>query len=171
VVAVSLVFQAQLELAGRLELPVVVHTRDSSPEDRQATADALDLLAGWQQDLQRAGSPLAQRPGVLHSFGSGLAEARRALEYHFKIGITGPVTFRNAPALQQLVSDLGVDDLLIETDAPFLTPHPHRGERNEPAHVLHVADKIAQLVGQTLEQVASTTTANAERLFRWQAIS
>jgi TatD DNase family protein len=164
------VFQAQLELAGRLGLPVVIHTRDKSPTDRRATADALDLLADWQQALQRAGSPLAERPGVLHSFGSGLAEARRALKLNFKLGITGPVTFRSAAALQQLVIDLGSKDLLIETDAPFLTPQPFRGERNEPAHVFHVADKIAQLLGLPIEQIANTTTANAERLFRWQAI-
>lgn len=165
------VFQAQLALAGSLGLPVVIHTRDKSPSDRQATADALDLLEAWQQGLQQAGSPLAQRPGVLHSFGSGLDEARRALKLNFKIGITGPVTFRSAAALQQLVIDLGPQDLLIETDAPFLTPHPFRGKRNEPAHVFHVADKIAQLLGLPFEQIATTTTANAERLFRWQAIS
>jgi TatD DNase family protein len=78
------------------------------------------------------------------------------------------VTFRNAPDLQKLVSDLPLEKVLVETDAPFLTPHPHRGKRNEPAYVRLVAEKIAELHDLPFEIVANITSENAERLFRWQ---
>jgi TatD DNase family protein len=161
------VFRRQLELAAELTLPVVIHTRNQSAEDPAATIDALEILSEWQAGLVQQASPLAERPGVLHSFSGDEPAARRAIEIHFWIGITGPVTFRNAPDLQQLVANLPPERLLIETDAPFLTPQPYRGRRNEPAYVRYVAEKIGELQGQSLETIAQITTANAERLFHW----
>lgn len=161
-------FADQLELAAELELPVVIHTRNASPDDRQALQDALESLAGWQASLAAGHSELAARPGVLHSYSGDLACAERAVGMNFFIGITGPVTFKNAFELREVISELPLECLLIETDAPFLTPHPHRGERNEPAHVRFVAEKIAEIHHQTFDSVVKLTSENAERLFRWR---
>jgi len=154
------VFEEQLSLATELRLPVVIH-------NRQATAELLQILQAWQAGLSASGSPLAERPGVLHSYSAGLEHALKAIDLHFLIGITGPVTFRNAPQLQALVAALPLDHLLVETDAPFLAPHPYRGKRNEPAHVRLVADKIAQLHQLDIAAVAQTTSQNARQLFEW----
>lgn len=153
-------FFAQLELSAALELPVVIH-------NREATSDVLDILVEWQTHLQATGHPLASRPGVLHSFSGNLADAEVALAHCFFLGVTGPVTFRKADVLRQVVEAAPLESLLIETDAPFLTPHPHRGERNEPAYVRHIADKIAEIKHLPVEVIAETTTKNAYRLFKW----
>jgi TatD DNase family protein len=110
---------------------------------------------------------LRKNPGVLHSFSGSLETAQQAIALNFYIGITGPVTFKNAKQKQEMVSQLPLDRLLIETDAPYLTPHPHRGKRNEPAFVYEIADKIAQLQSRSQEEVAAMTTSNAARLFSW----
>ncbi len=154
------VFQAQLELAARRNLPVIIHSRE-------AMSDTLQILSAWQKKLEADGSPLATRPGVLHSFSGSKEDARRALDIHFRIGFTGPVTYRNAAVLQQLAAELPPDCLLVETDAPFLTPAPHRGQRNEPAYVKLMAEKIAELRGQTFSEVAEITSKNAGELFNW----
>jgi TatD DNase family protein len=164
-------FRQQLDLAAELGLPVVVHVRDADPQNRPAMRRTLEILAAWQQSLAVRAPHLAERPGVLHSFSGDLEDARRATAAHFYVGITGPVTFKKADVLRQVAANLAVDRLLIETDAPFLTPHPHRGERNEPAYVRFVAEKIAALRGMDFERFAQVTTESAERLFRWQVIS
>jgi TatD DNase family protein len=97
--------------------------------------------------------------------------ATQAAEIGFCISFAGPVTFRNARRLQHLVRELPLDHMLIETDCPYLAPHPHRGQRNEPTYVRLVADKIAALKEVPLEQVAEITTANASRLFGLPAMS
>lgn len=153
------VLRAQLDLAADLELPVIIHNREASQH-------VMAILAQWQSELAEAGNPLAERPGVLHSFSGDAAMAHTAIEHNFFVGITGPVTFKNAPELQALVADLPLEHLLIETDSPFLTPHPHRGERNEPAYVALVAEKIAELKGLPVETVAAATTANVQTLFQ-----
>lgn len=154
---------AQLELAQELELPVIVHNRESS-------ADVLAMLLDWQASLLRAGSALADRPGVLHSFSGDREMAEKAIAASYFIGFTGPLTFKNAPDLQALAKDLPLENILLETDSPFLTPHPHRGQRNEPARVALVAEKLAELKGLSAAEVANATTANAQRLFRFEAV-
>ncbi|HEX6305138.1 MAG TPA: TatD family hydrolase [Anaerolineales bacterium] len=154
------ILQSQLTLATELQLPVVIH-------NRQATAELLDILSAWSAGLTAAQSSLAERPGVLHSYSDDMQSALRAIELNFYIGITGPVTFRNAPDLQNVVAALPLDRLIVETDAPFLAPHPYRGKRNEPAYVRLIADKIAQLHKENFEAVAQTTSQNARRLFDW----
>jgi TatD DNase family protein len=149
-------FKAQLAWAARLEKPVIIH-------DRDAHGEIIDILAEWATGLR--GSPLEGRLGVLHTFSGDLAMAERAIELGFYLSISGPVTYRNAGRLVDVVRALPLDRLLVETDCPFLAPHPHRGERNEPAYVRLVADKIAAVKGRSLEQVARATTANARRLF------
>lgn len=155
------VFQEQLRLAAELSLPVVIH-------NREATADVVEILREWQVELLSTNTLLAGAPGVLHSFSAGHETALETIDLNFMIGITGPVTFRNTLELQALVGDLSLDHLLIETDAPFLTPHPHRGERNEPAYVKLVAEKIAEIHGMPFEMTAEVTRINADRLFHWR---
>jgi TatD DNase family protein len=96
-----------------------------------------------------------------------LETAQRGIGLNFYIGVTGPVTFKNAKRKQEMIAQLPLEKLLIETDAPYLAPHPHRGRRNEPAFVYEIADKIAQLQSRNLEEVAAITTGNAARLFSW----
>jgi TatD DNase family protein len=154
------VFSEQLSLAAELGLPVIIHNRD-------ATADLMQILIEWHESLVASSSHLAERPGVLHSYSEGESPARDAVALNFCVGFTGPVTFRNAPDLQRVAAALPVERLLVETDAPFLSPHPYRGKRNEPAMVRLVVEKIAELHHVPYESIASITTANASRLFQW----
>lgn len=162
------ILREQLELAADLVLPVVIHLRNKSLSDRQASADLLEILTGWQQDLAATGSALAGRPGVLHSFSDDLETASRAFHSGFCIGVTGPVTYKNAAMLRELVAGAPLENLLIETDAPFLTPHPYRGKRNEPAYVRFVAEKIGEIRAQPYEVIAERTGESAGRLFNWR---
>lgn len=157
------IFHTQLELAADLNLPVIIH-------NRQATDELLTMLQRWLIELDRMSSPLLEGPGVLHSYSDNATNAEVAFSNNFMIGISGPVTFKNARNLQKTVSETILDCILIETDAPFLTPHPHRGSRNEPGYVRYVADKIAQLQGLSIDNVARKTTANSDRLFKWRDI-
>ncbi|GAB4581472.1 MAG: TatD family hydrolase [Anaerolineales bacterium] len=154
------VLHAQLALAAELRLPVVIHNRDS-------TEDILAVLVAWQAELVATGNPLASRPGVLHSYSGDVEAAQKALAANFLLGVTGPVTFKNAATLQDWVKSWPLDKLLIETDAPYLTPHPNRGKRNEPAFVKWVAEKIAHLKGVAYQDVIQQTGKNAGRLFGW----
>jgi TatD DNase family protein len=162
------VFHAQLDLAAELELPVVIHLREKdNAADGPCFEDAMSILEGWVAGLGVGKEALRKNPGVLHSFSGSLETAQRAIGLNFYIGITGPVTFKNAQQKQEMVAGLPLEHLLIETDAPYLAPHPHRGKRNEPAFVSEIADKIAQLQSRSREEVAAVTTSNAARLFSW----
>jgi TatD DNase family protein len=129
-----------------------------------ASEDLLEILEDWQRGLH---GKLAERPGVLHSFNGNLETAEEALALNFYIGVTGPVTYKNADKKREIIRQLPLDRILIETDAPFLAPVPHRGKRNEPAYVLHIADKIAEIHSKSPAEVAALTTSNAARLFAW----
>jgi len=137
----------QLELAAELDLPVILHNRESS-------ADIVKLLEQ---------SPT--RKGVMHSFSASWQIAEAVLAMGFYLGFTGPVTFKKADELRSIIARVPADRLLLETDAPFLTPHPYRGKRNEPAYVAYIADRVAAVRGVTVDELAAQTTANAERLF------
>ena len=153
-------FQAQLELAVELGLPVIVH-------DRDAHDDMLAILSDWSSLLRARRSTLHGRAGVLHSFSGDAALAGRALELGFYIGISGPVTYTSAEQTREVVRAVPLERLLVETDAPYLIPQPYRGKqkRNEPAYVRWVALAVAEARGLTLEQVAARTSANATALF------
>ena len=162
------VFCEQLDLAAELELPVVIHLREKGDVAGGPCAeDAMSILEDWVAGLGADKEALRKNPGVLHSFSGSFEMAQRAIGLNFYIGITGPVTFKNAKQKQEMVAQLPLEHLLIETDAPYLTPHPHRGKRNEPAFVYEIADKIAGLQSRNLEEVAAVTTNNAARLFSW----
>ena len=154
------IFQAQLELAADAGLPVIIH-------NREATQDVLRILLDWQAGLAIRKIKLAEMPGVLHSYSGNIIQAQQVLSANFLVGITGPVTFKNAEELRMIVKELPLDKILVETDAPYLTPHPHRGKRNEPSYVRFVAEKIAELQDVPPERVSEQTSANARKLFNW----
>lgn len=151
-------FQQQLALARELGKPIIVH-------DREAHQDVMNILHQWVREGYQPFVTSHQPVGVMHCFSGDLAMAREVIEMGFYISIPGPVTFTNARRLPGLVRALPLERLLIETDCPYLTPHPHRGKRNEPAYVRLVAEAIAQIKEIPLEQVARITTANARALF------
>lgn len=162
------VLSAQLELAARVNLPLVIHLREAGDADvGPCAADLLQILSHWVSRLRVDAHPLAVRPGVLHSFSGSLQTAEKALELGFYIGITGPVTYKNAESKRQVVAALPLERILIETDAPFLAPIPQRGKRNEPAFVGHIADKIGEIHKIDPQEVAQITSSNAARLFCW----
>jgi TatD DNase family protein len=146
-----------LELASELNLPLVIHNRDA--ED-----DLGPILLEWQAALPAA-HPLKSRPGVMHSFTGPQELALELAEVGFYFGIGGPVTYKNGKDKQALVAMLPREKILLETDSPYLPPHPHRGERNEPAFIPLIAAKVAEIWGMSAEEVGRVTTANAKRLF------
>ena len=163
-------FTQQLQLAQDVNKPVIIHMREENDAwFGQASVDLLEILTDWHTELRAQNHPLTQRPGVLHSFNGNLETAQKAIAMNFCIGVTGPVTYKNAEEKRQIIRQLPLERLLIETDAPFLTPVPHRGKRNEPAFVKYIADKIAEIHNTTLEHVARVTSQSAHRLFGWEA--
>jgi TatD DNase family protein len=166
------VFQDQLFLAAEVGLPVVIHTRNADDQDRSCIADTLDILRDWVQQLENGvkSDVLTDRPGVMHSFSGTAEEAQRATDGGFFIGINGRVTYNNAQQTRHLVRNITPKKMIVETDSPFLTPHPHRGSRNEPAHVALVAEMISKILLKPYDMIADTTTANAEMLFKWKKV-
>ncbi|OQX09907.1 MAG: hydrolase TatD [Desulfobulbaceae bacterium A2] len=142
-------FSRQLRLARDLALPVVIH-------DREAHEDCLTLL---HEVALPAG-------GVMHCFSGDIDFARRVLDLGLFISIPGIITFINAVQLHEVARSIPLDRMLLETDGPFLAPVPRRGKRNEPALLPHIARTVAQLRGESPEEIARCTTANARRLFR-----
>ena len=161
------IFREQLMLAAEIGIPVVIHIRDTNSDGNQALVDCLQILGEWHVRLCDQGNPLADNPGTLHSFSGSQEDARRAVSLNFYIGMTGPVTFPKSLVMQSVAVSVPLEHLLIETDAPFLTPQAYRGQRNEPAYVRYVAEKIAELRDYTYENVVAITTDNAGRLFHW----
>ena len=141
-------FVVQLNLARAAGLPVCIH-------DREAHGDTLALLKAEGQGLT----------GVLHCYSGSLEMARELWKMGYYIGIDGPLTYKNAAKLPDIVREAPQERLLIETDSPYLAPVPLRGKRNEPAYLVHIAAKIAELRGESVEEVAAYTTENARRLY------
>ncbi|HEX2697129.1 MAG TPA: TatD family hydrolase [Anaerolineales bacterium] len=162
------VLKQQLAFAQEINKPVLLHMREQDDAwFGEASQDLLDIITEWQNGLRAQSHPLAERPGVLHSFNGSLETAHKALALNFYIGVTGPITYKNADQKRDIFRQLPLERLLIETDAPYLAPVPHRGKRNEPTFVAHIADKIAEIQSRTLQEVAAMTTTNATRLFSW----
>lgn len=144
------VFIRQIHLAKRLKKPIIIH-------DRDAHSDILEIVK-----VEKAG----EFGGIMHCFSGSWPFAKECIRENIHISIAGPVTFNNATKVQEVAKQISLDWLLVETDCPYLTPVPHRGKRNEPANVLHVAEFIAKLRGISLEELAVKTTANAKKLFK-----
>ncbi|HEX7125465.1 MAG TPA: TatD family hydrolase [Thermodesulfobacteriota bacterium] len=147
-------FREQIELAASLRLPVLVH-------DRDAHDDILAVLREAPETGRGGGSPR----GIIHCFSGDLPFARACIDLGFLISVPGIVTFKNAAPLREVVAALPLDVLVVETDAPFLAPEPHRGKRNEPAFVASTARRVAEVKGVPFEAVAEATTRNAERVY------
>jgi TatD DNase family protein len=146
-----------IRLAAELDLPLILH-------NREATEDILDVLA---DERSRLSDPSRLR-GILHCFTDGLTEAQRAHDLGFLIGIGGVVTFKNS-GLAEALKDVPLDWIVLETDAPYLAPHPHRGKRNEPAYVSLVAERLAEVYDTSIDEVGQITSDNARKLFRLES--
>lgn len=142
-------FRQQIRIAKQLKLPVVIHSRS-------ATQDTIACLQ--EEGAQEVG-------GVIHCFSGDAKTAKQYLDMGFIISIPGVITFNKSQGLREVVKGLPSDGLIIETDAPFLAPVPHRGKRNEPAYVRLTAEAVARTRGQELAEVADFTTTNARRVF------
>ena len=143
------VFIAQIEFAKKVKKPLIVHIRDASNDSRQILVDYNAKEVG----------------GVLHCYNAS-EHLLPLAEHNFYFGIGGVLTFKNAKKLIEVLPKIPKDKLLIETDAPYLTPHPHRGERNEPYYTVFVASKMAELLELSLEEIENITTSNAKKLFK-----
>jgi TatD DNase family protein len=158
------IFVLQLKLAGELALPVLVHNRDADQEIQT-------ILTDWIFQLEKTKSPLLDAPGILHAFSSDLDFARKAISLGFYLGAAGPITFRNAADRQKVFQSLPLEKIVIETDAPFLAPHPFRGKRNEPSYCVLIVQKLAELWQLSENYVAEITSNNASRIFRWKEMT
>jgi TatD DNase family protein len=143
------VFRRQIRLAKKVKLPIVIH-------NREATADIVEILK--EEDAAEVG-------GIMHCFSGSPETAKECVNMNFYISLGGPVTFKNAKKPKEVAAEIPLDKLLIETDCPYLAPHPYRGKRNEPSYVRLVAEQIAEIKGLTYEEVAEATTGNAKKLF------
>ncbi len=143
------VFLAQIELANKLNLPIVVHSRD-------AMGDTIEILNNNQ----------LKRESLLHCYSGSIESAKVLSELNFSFSFGGVVTFKNAKNAVEVVEFLQPEKILLETDSPYMSPEPFRGKRNEPKNVVYVADKISKIKGMKLEEVAKTTSQNAKRLFK-----
>lgn len=151
------VFMQQLELAARVEKPVIIHCRDSSVGARDAYRDLFEILTA-----QKKKNPALR--GVNHFFSGGIEEAEKLFELGFLISFTGVITF--AHNWDEVIKTAPLEKLMVETDAPYVAPVPYRGKRNEPLYVRETANKIAELKGVSFDEAAAATTANARTLFK-----
>jgi TatD DNase family protein len=142
-------FRVHIEAAKQTQKPLIIHTRE-------AREDTMTILEN--EDAETAG-------GIIHCFTENWETAKRALDIGFYISLSGIVTFKSARELQEVAKKLPLDRILIETDSPYLAPVPHRGKTNKPVFVKHVAEFLAELRGDSVENIAATTTANFQRLF------
>ena len=142
------IFVRQLDLARQLKLPVCIH-------DREAHGDMMKILKTEGRGLR----------GVLHCYSGSWEMAAELLKGDWYFGIDGPLTYKNAAKLPEIVQRLPAERILVETDSPYLSPMPFRGKRNEPAHVLYVAKKAAELRGESLEDFARATRENTRALY------
>lgn len=143
-------FREQIKLAKELDLPIIVHSRDASQ-------DVYEIIKEEQD---------GNLTGVIHCFSESIERAVEYIKLGFYISLGGPVTFKNAKTPKEVARKVPLDRLLIETDSPYLTPHPHRGKRNEPGNVRYVAEEIAYLKEISYEKLRNATNENTKRLFR-----
>lgn len=144
------VFRKQIRLAKEVDMPIIIH-------NREATEDIVQILQ--EEDAKTVG-------GIMHCYNDSADYVQACLDMNFYISLGGPVTFKNAPLPKEVAKIVPKDRLLIETDAPYLAPHPNRGKRNEPAYVTLVAEQIAALREISYEELCQITKENAFRVFR-----
>ncbi|MFC7322328.1 TatD family hydrolase [Halobacillus campisalis] len=144
------VFRKQIRLAKKVKMPIIIH-------NREATDDIVEILK--EENAAEVG-------GIMHCYSGPVETAKECVDMNFMISLGGPVTFKNAKLPKEVAKAIDLEHLLVETDCPFLAPHPNRGKRNEPAYVKLVAEQIAELKGLTYEEVTQRTTENAFKFFR-----
>lgn len=149
-------FWDQISIAHAYDLPLVIH-------NREAHQDTLTLL----RQAQAYGLLRKDQAGVIHCYSGSVEQVPEWLKLGFLLGFDGPITFKNAKQPCACVQTVPLTALLLETDCPYLTPVPYRGKRNEPAHLPLIAGQVATLTGRSMEEVVSTTTQNAQKLFGW----
>jgi TatD DNase family protein len=143
-------FREQIGLAREIQLPIVIH-------DREAHQETIEILKSEKA---------VECGGIIHCFSGDYAMAKTCLEMGFYISIPGSITYKNAERYWEVVKKIPLESLLVETDAPFLTPVPFRGKRNEPSYVRYTAQKVAEIKGVSFEKVAEATSENALRVYR-----
>lgn len=143
------VFRKQIRLAKKVKMPIIIH-------NREATDDIVQVLQ--EENAKEVG-------GIMHCYSGPVETAKACIDMNFMISLGGPVTFKNAKLPKEVAKAIDLKHLLVETDCPFLAPHPNRGKRNEPAYVKLVAEQLADLKGLSYEEVSKATTANALRFF------
>lgn len=153
------IFESQIEIAVRRNLPIVVHMRESTIDTFAAIERAVQKNYGWLSDVS------VPKRGVFHCFPGTVEEAAKLRKLGFWVSFTGIVTFKKSQAAD-VVKQIGFQNVLLETDSPYMTPVPFRGKRNEPSYVVYVGRKIADVSGASEEEVAAATTANAKALFK-----
>lgn len=143
------VFRDQINLAKEVDLPIIIH-------NREANEDVKMILI--EENAEKVG-------GIMHCYSSSIEDVSTYIDLNFYISLAGPVTFKNALNIKEIARKTPLNRLLIETDAPYLTPHPYRGKRNEPARILLIAEEIARIKGITLEELGEITTENARKIY------
>ena len=151
------IFEAHLQFAKEIEKPIIIH-------NRLADDTLWSILENWHKSLP-VNSILKNRPGVLHAFSGSAELARKAIDLNFSIGIAGSITYHNADNLRDIISKLPLQSIILETDSPYLTPHPKRGERNEPSFLSYTAQQLCKIFNIEMEQIKKITTENALNLF------
>ena len=157
------IFQKMLAFSKKLEKPVCLHNRD-------ADVEIIKILDSWYSGLLQSQSRLVMHPGVFHSFSGSEIISEWALAHNFFLGISGPVTFSKSQRLQETIEKIDISNLIIETDAPYLCPHPYRGKRNEPLYVKFIAEKLAEMKKLEINEVIAITSENAKNLFSWNSV-
>jgi TatD DNase family protein len=143
-------FREQIGLAKEVKLPIVIH-------DREAHQETMEILRSERAE---------ECGGIIHCFSGDYEMAKTCIDMGFFISIPGTITFKNADGFREIVRRIPLESLLIETDAPFLTPEPYRGKRNEPSFVRYTAQKMAEVKKLSFEKVAEVTTENALRVYK-----
>ena len=149
------IFSLQIELAIRKNLPIIVHTRDS-------VQDAIDIAIRYAKSYPEW--RIEGKRGVFHCFTGDSGQAKALFDNNFLISFPGPVTFKKS-TMPDLIKEIGIENIMVETDSPYLTPVPFRGKRNEPGYIPLIAQKIAETLDISIDEVARITTANAKNLF------
>mgnify|MGYP000891933696 FL=1 len=152
------VLEQMLELAQITEKPIILHSRNALPS-------LIEKIFDWKKVVDKKGLGLS---GVFHAFEGNSDHVETILKMNFFIGIGGPVTYQNAIQKQALIGKIGLNHVVLETDSPFLSPHPYRGHENEPARIPIIAQKVADLLELPIAEVAEKTSANAQLLFRME---
>jgi TatD DNase family protein len=156
----QLVLERMLSLAASVKKPVLLHSRD-------AMGILLERLNVWKQELSAKGTlELNEAPGILHAFEGTPAQAQEAIALDFALGLGGPITYKNSIVKKQIAANTPLDHLVLETDSPYLPPHPYRGQRNEPAHILEIAEKVSQIKQRSVEEIALQTGKTGSRILK-----